>query len=554
MLIATFGPNSVWPDKTITFEDGQFLLDGQAVITLAAVWECEREGQLLWANDGTRAWVGSRALSESQAACHDPTSEEAGEGVHVQAPTADPAAEDVSDEPTVPHDAPSTPDARKPSISKLYETADTAFRDSKRLEAVRQLGTIGSTEAIEALATLLCRWGMTDNVRAAIAKELSSLGDAGLAALAGVADNKRARKFVEAALSGAPDPVVPKPLLAAGPPPNEALDTLLAGNAEVLGTLKKSSPQPGKKVLVDRDTGQAFLDDGTELTGGDVYVMALNKQISWASKDVERDWQSKLAFDVATLDLGTGEGPQTVFMLGDGWNIDRRTPLTAEELVIHDRAGRIAWFGETEKDLVYMAVKVPEQGASRDAGQVNEYARLSEKARAIYDANGGPRAVDFVIEGLADQYLVALADSCVIVKPGLLAGAMGGGRFTEFPYADITGVEVNSGILNAVLEVTTPAYQGKAKDFWRMGRNSDPFKVSNCLPGNILLFNTSPGAEQIEELRRRVRESKRQGPSATAALGPDPTEQLERLAALREKGLLTDAEFTEAKRKILGAL
>lgn len=43
-----------------------------------------------------------------------------------------------------------------------------------------------------------------------------------------------------------------------------------------------------------------------------------------------------------------------------------------------------------------------------------------------------------------------------------------------------------------------------------------------------------------------------QGPAGSARpAGGDVADQIERLAALRDKGLLTDAEFQEQKRKIL---
>jgi hypothetical protein len=41
-------------------------------------------------------------------------------------------------------------------------------------------------------------------------------------------------------------------------------------------------------------------------------------------------------------------------------------------------------------------------------------------------------------------------------------------------------------------------------------------------------------------------------PPDTAPTGPDPIEQLERLGALKEQGLLTDEEFAKQKARILG--
>jgi Type II secretion system (T2SS), protein G len=66
MLIATFGPSTGWAGKTITREGEYFILQDHGPITATDVMEYDRQGQLVWANDRTRAWVGSRAAPPSQ--------------------------------------------------------------------------------------------------------------------------------------------------------------------------------------------------------------------------------------------------------------------------------------------------------------------------------------------------------------------------------------------------------------------------------------------------------------------------------------------------------
>jgi len=61
MLVATFGPSTGWNGKTITFENNAFVLEGHGIIDAATVMEYGRQGQITWATDGTRAWVGARA-------------------------------------------------------------------------------------------------------------------------------------------------------------------------------------------------------------------------------------------------------------------------------------------------------------------------------------------------------------------------------------------------------------------------------------------------------------------------------------------------------------
>ena len=75
MLIATFGPITGWAGKTITREGEVFTLKGHGPVTAASIMEYDRQGQLVWANEGTRGWVGSIAVrdaAESKATAQAP--------------------------------------------------------------------------------------------------------------------------------------------------------------------------------------------------------------------------------------------------------------------------------------------------------------------------------------------------------------------------------------------------------------------------------------------------------------------------------------------------
>jgi hypothetical protein len=63
MLVATFGPTTGWLGKTITRDGDVFVLEGHGPITASDVMEYDRQGHLLWPNDGMRAWVAARAGS-----------------------------------------------------------------------------------------------------------------------------------------------------------------------------------------------------------------------------------------------------------------------------------------------------------------------------------------------------------------------------------------------------------------------------------------------------------------------------------------------------------
>ena len=61
MLVATFGPTTAWVGKQITHEADVFVLESHGPISAADIMEYDRQGHLVWVNDGTRAWVGSKA-------------------------------------------------------------------------------------------------------------------------------------------------------------------------------------------------------------------------------------------------------------------------------------------------------------------------------------------------------------------------------------------------------------------------------------------------------------------------------------------------------------
>ena len=63
MRVATFGPTTAWPGKTITFENNQFILEGHGRISAQDIMGYDQQGGLDWPSDGIRAWVGSLGSS-----------------------------------------------------------------------------------------------------------------------------------------------------------------------------------------------------------------------------------------------------------------------------------------------------------------------------------------------------------------------------------------------------------------------------------------------------------------------------------------------------------
>ncbi|MFM8349993.1 MAG: SHOCT domain-containing protein, partial [Actinomycetales bacterium] len=191
--------------------------------------------------------------------------------------------------------------------------------------------------------------------------------------------------------------------------------------------------------------------------------------------------------------------------------------------------------------------------------------RLSAKEEQVLAAHcpQGERPWLVINPGSGAGYLAAFEKELIIAKTsfaaGLGAGTLGGRRVTHFPYKQITGIEYNAGMLTGVLEILTPSYQGSAnKDYWKgLGKGSntdsnDPFKMSNTLPLSKPGFATA--APAIQQLRERVSAAHEVQVVVQANAAPTSSsiaDELRKLADLKDQGILTDEEFTQAKARIL---
>jgi hypothetical protein len=57
VVIATFNSTTGWADKTITYDNGVFTLEGQGPITARDVISYDDAGQIEWAYEGLRDWT-----------------------------------------------------------------------------------------------------------------------------------------------------------------------------------------------------------------------------------------------------------------------------------------------------------------------------------------------------------------------------------------------------------------------------------------------------------------------------------------------------------------
>lgn len=163
---------------------------------------------------------------------------------------------------------------------------------------------------------------------------------------------------------------------------------------------------------------------------------------------------------------------------------------------------------------------------------------------------------EFILGDGINGVLAAFEDRCMVIKKGLgtslMASSLGGGRVAAFAYRDITGIEYNSGIMTGVLEILTASYTGKTTNSpWQFGNDRSAHESSNTLPWGKIFYNQV--RPQIEWMQQKIHEAKTTGSQQVVAQVSN-SDELSKLAALHKQGILTDAEFAEAKQKILGKM
>jgi hypothetical protein len=156
----------------------------------------------------------------------------------------------------------------------------------------------------------------------------------------------------------------------------------------------------------------------------------------------------------------------------------------------------------------------------------------------------------FVLVGYDNQSLIAFHDRVLIVKTGMLAGTTFGGRATTFYYRDITNIEINTGWVNAVLEIMTPSFSGGIqKEFFSRSKDSNPYQAANCIP--FAKKGLAIWQPFINQIREKSAEAKKSSTNNTIDSSTDLASQLEKLSNLNRNGVLTDEEFQKAKNKLL---
>lgn len=316
------------------------------------------------------------------------------------------------------------------------------------------------------------------------------------------------------------------------------LECLAVTNARVLAFAKQDFPLNGPRIRVDADDIAAFIVEkkfsGPALTitrrSGEVVrfgtILGGDEDAKFVRFFV--DHLARAGFPAGMREAIVEAARATTGVVPPGgWLHEQRRQAKAE------RRGEIQVVGVPLKDVHW---------------------------RTLDEHSGADEIPWFVLNGQGTGMLAAFDDRLIIAKVGLdagmMAGALGGGRITTFPYTEITNVEYNSGMINGVLEILTPSYQGsKNHDYWQSAWknpnkvDNNPWALSNTLPLDKMSYKAA--LPYLNELHSRISAAKRPAAVVEQAAAGSLADELKELAGLHARGVLDDAEFAAAKQSAI---
>jgi hypothetical protein len=155
------------------------------------------------------------------------------------------------------------------------------------------------------------------------------------------------------------------------------------------------------------------------------------------------------------------------------------------------------------------------------------------------------------LKGAYKQALVCTDKKVIILKAGFMAGHFFGDNTFQMPYGRISGAEVKFHLLTGYFELSSGGMENTQKSYWSTsGEKSNPWKAPNCV--------CIEDRTKVDRFRAACdfiltfQPNQHPLPDAPSSSGEDDViSMLERLATLKERGLLTDQEFQEKKAELL---
>jgi hypothetical protein len=180
---------------------------------------------------------------------------------------------------------------------------------------------------------------------------------------------------------------------------------------------------------------------------------------------------------------------------------------------------------------------------------LDDRAQLHKDANAALDENlaSGER-VEVIIRGNLSSAIIGTDRRLFVFKKGWLSGSAFGKKMATWDYRNITGVQIETGILSGTVAVQAAGITMGDYSYWSTGKD-DPQKAANAL---AIARDHFPQARSGVARLRELLSAAQHAPVANSTQAPpDLADQLRKLASLRDEGILTEEEFQAKKAQLL---
>lgn len=155
------------------------------------------------------------------------------------------------------------------------------------------------------------------------------------------------------------------------------------------------------------------------------------------------------------------------------------------------------------------------------------------------------------LKGTFKEYLFCTNLNVYIIKKGFMTGHLFGGGNFRMPYHKITNAEVNISFLSGYFELSSAGLENKRLNYWASNPNEDPAKQPNCISIQSTFKNDFIKASEIilQKINSINPNNLIQNQNY---IKKSSKEQLQELKEMLEEGLITQEEYEQKKKQILG--
>ena len=152
------------------------------------------------------------------------------------------------------------------------------------------------------------------------------------------------------------------------------------------------------------------------------------------------------------------------------------------------------------------------------------------------------------LRGVYKEALVCTDSRVIILKAGWMTGQLFGTDMFQFPYQNVAGAQVGFELLTGYFELSAGGMQNAPKNFWSTSNSVSPAKAPNCV--------TNAGRDRADKVRQACAFIMQRSSTGRNGLqmNDDSLGTLERLAKLRDTGVISTTEFEQKKTQILSRL